>query len=96
MSERYNRHHRKPRSKGGAHFVNGHHNIVKVPVPKHRFWHGLFENLSAQDICAIINEIWLNPEYKFICVKREKGNSRRGKKNNSNNGSTNRDSSCGK
>lgn len=77
MSERFNRHHKKCRSRGGKRYVNGHNNIVRVAVNKHRFWHGLFENLPAQEICAIINEIWLDPEYKFICVKREKGDRKR-------------------
>jgi hypothetical protein len=77
MDRRTDRHHKKCQSKGGKRYVNGHHNIVRVPVFKHQAWHTLFGNLSAQDICAIINQIWLDPEYKFICVKRERGNSRR-------------------
>lgn len=89
MSE-YNRHHRKCRSNNGnCHVVNGHKNIVYVPVKKHRFWHGLFENLSPQVICQIINDTWLDPDWQFICVRREKGNYRRRKnahKKNPNNG----------
>lgn len=77
----YNRHHKKPQSKGGKRFVNGHHNIVRVPVVKHRAWHSLFENLSAQEICALINQVWLDPDYKFICTKRERGNSKRRRRN---------------
>ena len=76
-----NRHHKKPRSRGGKRYVNGHHNIVKVSVVKHRAWHTLFENLTPQEICAIINQIWLDPDHKFVCTKRERGNSaRRGRK----------------
>ncbi len=91
MADQWNRHHRKCRSKGGKRFANGYRNLMRVPVAKHRSWHCLFENLSAHEICAIINEVWLNPEWKFICVKRKRGTrrdrkiqSRKGKKNGGN------------
>ena len=82
--ERKSRHHRKPRSLGGKRFVNRHKNISLVSVTLHRAWHALFLNLSAQEICAIINEVWLNPEYKFVCERREKGKRNAYKKNANN------------
>lgn len=85
MSE-HNRHHKLARSNGGnCHVVNGHRNIVYVPVKKHRAFHTLFENLSAQAICQIINDTWLDPNYQFICVPRQKGNYRKRKRDNKNN-----------
>lgn len=69
------RHHRLPRSlNGNRHVVNGHNNISYVQQNHHRAWHNIFRNYTAQEICAIINDVWLDPNYKFICIPREKGN----------------------
>jgi len=61
-------HHRKPRSIGGG---NNTDNLIDVPVTKHRAWHTLFENLTAVFICRLINDVWLDTDYKFVCVPRE-------------------------
>ena len=42
-----------------------------VSVSKHRAWHTLFSNYDAQQIANIINEVWLDPQYKFIAVKKD-------------------------
>lgn len=81
--QKYNRHHKLAKVNGGKKYVNGHTNIVRVPVETHRAFHYLFGTLSAQDICAIINT-WIDPNWKFICVKRERGNCH-GRQKNSNN-----------
>ena len=65
------KHHRKPTSIGGT---DDPHNISFVPYNQHNAWHLLFSNMTAQTICAIINEKWLNPEYEFVCRRRNEGN----------------------
>jgi hypothetical protein len=63
------RHHRRPRSKGG----NGKpENISVVPETKHRAWHVLFADKNPDHIAEIINAVWLDPHFKFICVRKEK------------------------
>ena len=61
------RHHRRPRSRGGK---TTDSNISVVDITEHRAWHKLFWNYSPQEICNIINAIWLDPSKKFICVDR--------------------------
>ena len=69
-----NRHHAKPRSKGGQKkYVNGYKNVRRVDAYKHHAWHVLFSNLDAQEIADIINRVWLDPEYEFIVQKRKRG-----------------------
>jgi hypothetical protein len=63
-------HHRKPTSIGGERQAN--RNKSDVPRIQHQSWHNLFSNHSAPTICAIINEKWLDPDYKFICVPADK------------------------
>jgi hypothetical protein len=64
---RENRHHRRPRSRGGRTTPD---NISFVPVVKHMLWHEMWGNMLPDEICARINEVWLDPAYKFVCVKR--------------------------
>ena len=60
-------HHRLCRSLGGR---NDDRNISVVTANKHRAWHSLFNNMSAHEICAVANTIWLDPDYRFICIRR--------------------------
>lgn len=62
------KHHRKPTSIGGE---NDKRNISYVPRNQHEAWHLIFTNLSATTICAIINEKWIDPDYEFICRKKQ-------------------------
>jgi hypothetical protein len=61
-----NRHHRKPKSIGGA---NEPPNTVIVPKNKHDAWHTLFGNMPAQKIFEEINTTWLDPDYKIELVE---------------------------
>jgi len=56
-------HHRKPKSKGGT---KRPANISKVRQTQHRAWHTLFANYSPAEIVAIINAIWLDPDFYLI------------------------------
>jgi len=60
------KHHRRPRSLNGD---NSSENISVVPENLHNAWHLLFVNDSPEIIAARINNIWIDPEYKFIVVK---------------------------
>jgi hypothetical protein len=62
-------HHRKPTSIGGEDIEQ---NISVIPKHMHEHWHGLFSNLEAPTICALLNEKYIDPEYIFICEKRSK------------------------
>ena len=66
---RMSKHHRKPCSLGGTTCED---NISNVNIVQHTAWHILFYNLDAESICQTINRTWLDPEYKFLCVKRGK------------------------
>ena len=68
MSRDTSRHHRCPRSLGGRSLAK---NISKVCSIQHKSWHNLFANYTPQRICRIINKVWIDPSWKFICVKRE-------------------------
>jgi hypothetical protein len=60
-------HHRKPRSRGGS---DGCWNISNVKSKEHKACHTMFANMMPHDIASKINEVWLDPHYKFIVVKR--------------------------
>lgn len=59
------RHHRKPKSLGGA---NEPPNTVKVPHTKHEAWHFLFGNMPAHKIFEEINNVWIDPDFKIELV----------------------------
>lgn len=69
MTKHGDRHHRKPKSRGGG---NNEENISIVPPKKHQAWHRLFQNLSPQEIAAIINDCWLDPDFYFVTIPRRK------------------------
>jgi hypothetical protein len=62
------RHHRKPRSIGGK---SEPRNVVQIPGNKHAAWHLLFRNFPAQEIARLITEMYLDPDYEFIAVRKE-------------------------
>lgn len=67
MAKKHNhKHHRKPRSLGGN---NSERNISKVNRDKHDAWHLLFRNYNPHQIATIINNVWLDPDYKFVVEK---------------------------
>lgn len=60
-------HHRKPKSRGGG---NGVDNISIVSSKEHKAWHTMFRNMLPHQIADKINNVWLDPNYKFIVVMR--------------------------
>lgn len=63
------RHHRKPKSLGGA--TTGR-NISLLPDKKHKAWHFLFSNLPPWKIAEEINRLYLDPDY-LVVVRRRNG-----------------------
>ena len=59
-------HHKKCRSNGGY----GGSNLIEVNRESHEAWHKIFSNFEPYRIASIINEVWLDPDFKFICVRR--------------------------
>jgi len=63
------RHHRRPKSIGGS---DQDWNISVLPEKLHNSWHFLFENMSAFEICKVINEKYLDTRYVFeINIRRK-------------------------
>jgi hypothetical protein len=62
-------HHRKPVSIGGA--INDPRNKSSVERGKHDAWHKLFACKEARTICEIINAKFLDPDYEFVCIKKD-------------------------
>lgn len=65
---RMSRHHRRPRSNGGSNHPN---NISMVKLNQHRAYHTLFANYNPYVIAEILNDVWIDPEYVLICVKKK-------------------------
>ncbi len=61
-------HHRKPRSLGGE---TNEVNMVHVSTSKHIAWHSLFFNYNPYQIAVIINNVWLDPDYELVVMKKE-------------------------
>lgn len=41
-----------------------------IPVKQHQSWHTLFQNKTPDEIADIINEIYLDPDYRFECKRK--------------------------
>ena len=67
MKDYMSKHHRKPRKLGGK---SNKENISYVRVNKHEAWHILFGHRWPEDIARYINNVFLDPDYEFICVRK--------------------------
>lgn len=66
--KRKTKHHRKPQAQGGG---DEDSNISFVRENKHRAWHLLFSgDMTPEDIAREINEVWLDPDFKLVVVRR--------------------------
>lgn len=63
-----NRHHRKPKSKGGK---GNRKNIVRVNVKEHQAYHVLFRNMQPHEIADVLNHTWIDPKYIFTVRRRK-------------------------
>ena len=60
-------HHKKPRSNGGK---TTDDNLVRVCKKKHNSWHNLFKNYHPEIVCQIINRVWIDTDFRFVCQKK--------------------------
>lgn len=63
------RHHRKCRSNFGT---DDESNISLVLDHHHKAFHLLFLNKDIYGIARILNETWIDPDYKLVVVKKQK------------------------
>lgn len=71
-----NKHHRRPKSKGGRDVVRGkngkrYDNIAVVPIQAHEAFNTLFGSATTPErVCAILNRYWIDPRQtiKFYLV----------------------------
>jgi hypothetical protein len=63
------RHHRKTKALGGT---TEKKNISLLPRKKHRAWHLLFPgDWPPERIAKEINDVFLDPSYQFIAIRKE-------------------------
>lgn len=71
---RTNKHHRLSRSRTGGipnnGTVNGIPNVIIVDYKRHQWFHNMFPDTNPHAIAETLNETWIDPTYKLICVKR--------------------------
>jgi len=67
----YDRHHRKPRSRGGS---NDPSNLSLVKQSQHRAYHTLFGNMHPHEIAWLLTSVWIDPDYTIIAQKKGKDN----------------------
>ena len=66
FSKKFSKHHRKPRSRGGT---NEEKNISYVPTNTHQHYHALFANLMPEEIAKVLNDCWIDPDYRMVAVR---------------------------
>jgi hypothetical protein len=60
-------HHKKCRSNGGS---SDDGNLAVLRLETHAHWHAIFGNKTPEKICRIINAVFLDPSFHFICERR--------------------------
>lgn len=65
----HERHHRLPRSRGGS---NEERNISLVETKYHRAYHLLFGNMTPLEMASLLNDVWIDPDVKFVVRRRKK------------------------
>lgn len=65
--DQIDRHHRKCKSRKGTDHPR---NISYVRHDLHVAYHRLFQNADPHQVAHILNETWIDPDYKLVAVKR--------------------------
>jgi len=73
------RHHRKPRSRGGTD-TSPPNNVVTVVKKYHQAYHLLFGNMQPNEIARVLTDAWIDPDYYLVAVKRKKKSAKRRKR----------------
>ena len=61
-------HHRKCKANGGA---TNARNTIMLPIKVRQAWHTITQSHSPEWIAEFINDNLLDPEYEFVCIRRE-------------------------
>lgn len=71
--KRLDKHHAWPKSRWpkGKSGVNDPHNIRRVSLQKHRFYHALFGNMIPEEIAKYLTDSWISRDWQLIAVKKE-------------------------
>lgn len=68
MKTKHDRHHRKSKGSGGS---NEPRNISVVPRNKHIAFHLLFGAGNPHEIARLLNQIWIDPDYRFVVIEKK-------------------------
>ena len=52
-SRKFNRHHLRPKSRGGS----GGKNLLRMDTERHKAWHLLFQNLDLDEIIELLQRV---------------------------------------
>ena len=66
-SKQITRHHRKPRKLGGT---SDARNISLITREKHEAYHLLVNHQDVHEICRILNESFIDPDYLLVPVRK--------------------------
>jgi hypothetical protein len=67
IRETHDRHHRKPKSRGGQTTSD---NISVVPKDKHRLYNQLFGgDATPYEVASVLNEVWLDSNYRLEVIR---------------------------
>lgn len=69
----WNWHHRKPKKLGGSGKATSP-NMIEVRIVQHRAWHTLFGIKTPKEIADTINQIWLDPDWEMVAIKKGETN----------------------
>lgn len=65
MRVKRQRHHRRPKSRGGTDHMD---NISMVRPQDHVAFHRLFGNMLADEIAAMLTDVWIDPAYYLVAI----------------------------
>jgi len=71
---RLQRHHRKPRSRGGT---DNPENISMVRAKWHSAYHLLFGAMLPDEVASLLNQTYIDPDYYLVAMPRKKKASKR-------------------
>jgi len=73
------RHHRHPKSRRTSYKgdINENRNVSMVRREDHIHYHALFGNMLPNEMAAMLNDVWVSPDYYLVAVPRYKRTSKR-------------------
>ena len=71
------RHHRRPRSRGGT---NHHRNISHVRQGEHRAFHQLFGAMLPDEVASLLTDVWIDPDFYMVALPRKRKKVRKPRK----------------